>query len=101
MFFDGLSHLCNLKSELALAQSVKRTKRCILRLNTAFMQIQVTSCHLHKFDSRLQNAEKDVLLWNIAFVEFKVIVDSCRNRVFQFKALKKTFFAMDYRICAI
>ena len=73
VFWYGMSHLCKLKSELALAQSgfsiVKRSKRRVLQRN-------------------------------IAFVQFQVIVHTCTNQIFHWKILKKTCFAMDYRICA-
>ena len=74
VFCDGLSHLCNLKSELTLAQIgfsiVKHSKRRVLR-------------------------------WIIAFVQFKVRVETCTKLIFHRKTHKKRCFAKDYRICVI
>ena len=65
LFCLGIPHLCNFKSELTLARS-------------GF------------FNSK--HSKRRVLWWNIAFAQFKIRVDSCTNRIFYLKTLKKTFF---------
>ena len=74
VFCNGIPHLCNLKSELTLTQ-------------IGF--------------SIWKHSKRCVLCWNIPIVQFKVRVDSCINLIFNYKTLKKTYFAMDYHNCEI
>ena len=73
VFCNGLLRLCNFKSKLTLAQ-------------IGF--------------SIVKPSRRCVLQWIIAFVQFKVRVDTCTKLIFHCKMHKKTCFAMNLCFCA-
>ena len=71
VFCDELSHLCNLKSELTLAQI---------------------------WFSIVKHSKRSVLQWISAFVQFKVRVGTWTKLIFHSKTHKKTYFEEEFRI---
>ena len=104
VFCEGLSHLCKLKSEWALAQSglpiVKRSKRRVLRIShLCNIKSEFTLAQIRFSISK--HSKRRALLWIFAFVQIKVRVSTYTKRISHRKTLKKTYFGMEYRICAI
>ena len=73
VFCSGVLHLCNLKSQLTVAQ-------------ISF--------------STVKHSKKRVLRWIIAFGAI-VRIGTCAKLIFQCKMHKKTFFEVEYRFCFI
>ena len=70
-FAIKFSHVCNFKSELALVRS---------------------------WFSTADRTKRRILWWNTAFVQFQVIVDTCTDRVFHGKTLKKRWFVVAFKV---
>ena len=105
VFYNGLSHLCKLKSELALAQigfhivNAQKDVFCYGISHLCNFKSEFTFAQI-RF-SIAKHSKRRALQWIIAFVQIKVRVGTCTKQISQYKTLKKTSFAMEYRICAI